>query len=113
MWPSVGDGLDTAKGGRNMPSTSGGTRNWNILRIIGGYMMLLLLWRGFVPPHEYSMRTEQGLDIIVNVGLIVGVVGVYKSLANDFEPDDSRWSTAKLFYWGGLSAGVLMLLIRL
>jgi len=95
-----------------MPSTSGGTRNWNILRIIGGYMMLLLLWRVFVPAHEYSMRTEQVLDIVINIGLIVGVVGTFKALSNDFAPDDSRWATAKLFYWGGLSAGIVMLLIR-
>ena len=61
-----------------MPSASGGTRNWNIFRFIAGYMMLLLLWRVFVPAHEYSMRTAQLLDVAVNIGLIVGLVGMYK-----------------------------------
>ena len=96
-----------------MPSTGGGTRNWNIFRVIAGYMMLLLLWRVFVPAHEYSMRTAQLLDVAVNVGLIVGLVGMHRSLANDFEPDDSRWPSARFFYWGGLIAGICMLLIRL
>ena len=61
-----------------MPSASGGTRNWNIFRVIAGYMMLLLLWRVFAPAHEYSLRTAQLLDVAVNIGLIVGLVGTYR-----------------------------------
>ena len=94
-----------------MPSTSS-SRNWNIFRIISAYMILLFLWRLFVPAHEYSMRTEQVLDIVINLGLIAGLVGTHKALAKEFDPDDSRWSTAKMLYWGAIVGGVGMLLIR-
>ena len=76
-------------------------------------MMLLLLWRVFAPAHEYSLRTAQLLDVAVNIGLIVGLVGTHRSLANYFEPDDLRWPSAGVFDWGGLIAGICMLLIRL
>jgi hypothetical protein len=99
--------------GGKMPSTSGSSRNWNIFRIISAYMMLLFLWRLFVPAHEYSMRTEQVLDIIINIGLIVGLVGTHRALAREFDHDDSRWSTANMLYWGAMVGGVGMLLIRL
>jgi hypothetical protein len=94
-----------------MSSTSS-SRNWNVFRFIAAYLILLFLWRLFVPAHEYSMRTAQVLDIVINLGLIVGLVGLHRQLANEFDPDDSRWSTAKLLYWGGLVGGVGMLLIR-
>jgi hypothetical protein len=76
-------------------------------------MILLFLWRVFVPAHEYSMRTAQVLDIAINILLLVGLVGLKRQLDREFEPDDSRWSSARPLYWGGLIAGILMLLIRL
>ena len=96
-----------------MPSTSSSSRNWTIFRVISAYMILLFLWRVFVPAHEYSMRTAQVLDIAINILLLVGLVGLKRQLDREFEPDDSRWSSARPLYWGGLIAGILMLLIRL
>ena len=49
---------------------------------------------------------------MINLGLIVGLVGTHKALAKEFDPDDSRWSTAKMLYWGAIVGGVGMLLIR-
>ena len=96
-----------------MPSTSSSSRNWTIFRIISAYMILLFLWRLFIPAHEYSMRTEQVLDIAINLGLIVGLVGTHRALAKEFDPDDSRWGTANTLYWCAMIGGVGMLLIRL
>ena len=95
-----------------MPSTSSSSRNWTVFRFISAYMILLFLWRVFVPAHEYSMRTAQILDIAINILLLVGLVGLKRQLDREFEPDDSRWASARPLYWGGLIAGVLMLLIR-
>jgi hypothetical protein len=99
--------------GGDMPSTSSSSRNWTIFRVISAYMILLFLWRVFVPAHEYSMRTAQVLDIAINILLLVGLVSLKRQLDREFEADDSRWSFARPLYRGGLIAGVLMLLIRL
>ena len=49
-------------------------------------MILLFLWRVFVPAHEYSMRTAQVLDIAINILLLVGLVGLKRQLDREFEP---------------------------
>lgn len=58
------------------------------------------------------MRTAQVLDIVINLGLIFGLVSTHRQLANEFDRDNSRWSTANTLYWCALIGGVGMLLIR-
>ena len=52
------------------------------------------------------MRTEQVLDIAINLGLIAGLVGTHRGLANEFDHDDSRWGTANTLYWCAMVGGV-------
>ena len=74
------------------------------LRIIGYVLSLTLiatfLWRTLTTAHEYPMRSEQVIEIFLDVLCVVGLSGV-----------KSRIPAA--LFWIGLAAGIGILAIRL
>lgn len=63
-------------------------------------LIATFLWRTLTTAHEYPMRTEQVISIVIDVFCVVGLFGVKSKIP------------APLF-WIGLICGLLVLAIRL
>lgn len=64
------------------------------------YLIGSLLWRVFIPAHEYPGTTATWLEIAVDVLAIAGLVGI-------------RAGAPKALFWIALIAGMGLLVIRL
>ena len=74
------------------------------MRIIGYVLSLTLiatfLWRTLATAHEYPSRSAQMTEIFLDVLCVIGMFGVKSKIP-------------ALLFWAGLTAGVLVLAIRL
>ena len=64
------------------------------------YLIATFLYRTLTPAHEYAMRTEQVMTIGLDILAVIGLATLHEH-------------GSKVLYWGGLLAGVGLLLIRL
>ena len=68
--------------------------------VVAGLLIASFLYRLFVAAHEYPMRTEQVMTMLIDLGLIAGLFGMRQRLP------------AALF-WIALICGIGLFLIRL
>ena len=77
-------------------------RTPTIFILVAIYLIGSFVWRVLVPAHEYPMRTEQVLTMLLDLGLLVGLFGL-----------KSRAPSMQMLFWIGLMAGVGLFAIRL
>jgi hypothetical protein len=58
------------------------------------------LYRAVTPAHEYPLRTEQVVTMLLDLALLVGLIG-------------TRSRIPKALFWAALVAGIGLFLIRL
>jgi hypothetical protein len=58
------------------------------------------LWRVVVAAHEYPMRSEQVMTMLIDLGLLVGLIGM-------------RERVPKALFWCAIVAGIGLFAIRL
>ena len=63
------------------------------------YLILSLLWRLFVPAHEYPSRTAMIIDMIIDAGVIFGLFV-------------ARRDGPQALFWLALVAGIGLFVIR-
>jgi hypothetical protein len=81
--------------------------------ILVAFLVCLFLWRVFVPAHEYLMRRDQIMWMIIDGCLLAGliVIGINRLWLFDYK-NYSR--TINLFlFWAGVFSGVGLFIIRL
>ncbi len=79
-----------------------GSRTQTMFYLAACILIGSFLWRLFTPAHEYQMRTEQMLTMLLDLLLTVGMYGLWKSSKG---PDP--------VYWTAVAAGIGLFLIRL
>ncbi|TPN76833.1 hypothetical protein FJ987_03450 [Mesorhizobium sp. CU2] len=84
---------------------------WTTLRVIAALLIVTFVYRLCIPSHEYDSRGSVILDIVLNIGLLVGLIGTGRSLQQQ-APDDDRWKVGTPLYWAALISGIGLLLIR-
>ena len=75
------------------------------IRSVLPYVMALILigsflWRTLVAAHEYPMRSEQVMTMLIDLGLLVGLIGM-------------RERVPKALFWCAIVAGIGLFAIRL
>jgi len=63
-------------------------------------LILSFVWRILVTAHEYQMRGEQVMTMLIDLGLLAGLVGM-------------RDRVPKALFWCAIAAGVGSFLLRL
>ncbi|UVK50676.1 hypothetical protein DBIPINDM_003855 [Mesorhizobium sp. AR02] len=74
-------------------------------------LILPFIWRLCIPGGEFATRGVVWLDILINLGLLVGLYGARKALVGT-GPGDERWKVGAPLYWAAMISGIGMLLIR-
>jgi hypothetical protein len=69
---------------------------------LAGYLIVSFLWRVITPAHEYAMRDELYLTMVLDGLCIIGLVGIKQRVEG--------WAVV---FWIALAAGIGMFLIRL
>jgi phosphate/sulfate permease len=65
-----------------------------------GLLIASFLWNVFTTAHEYPMRTEQVMTMVLDAGMVIGLFGV-------------RNSRPKPLWWIAFFAGLGLFIIRL
>ena len=95
-----------------MPSSSSSKPlPWTTFRVVAALLIVTFIYRLCVPAHEYDSRGVVYLDIVLNIGLLVGLIGTGRSLSQQ-APGDDRWTIGTPLYWAALISGIGLLLIR-
>jgi heme/copper-type cytochrome/quinol oxidase subunit 4 len=83
-------------------ATSSGqtTRNRTLSFVLSVYLIAAFLWRVFTPAHEFSMRTEQVMQIAFDILAVVGLIAL-------------RAQIPKALFWIALIVGLALFAIRL
>ena len=81
-------------------TASGSTGIRTMAWILSCYLIAAFFWRVFTPVHEYPMRSAQVLKMVIDLGMIVGLIGL-------------RAQIPKPLYWIALIAGTGLFAIRL
>jgi len=92
-------------------ASNGSTKSRTLFYVMAAYLIASFLWRFFVPAHEYPRSWERWLDMIIDLGLIAGLVQAGWKGTLFAEPDRSY--TVEALFWLGLAAGAGLFLIRL
>jgi hypothetical protein len=58
---------------------TGANRGRTAFILLCVYLILSLLWRLFVPAHEYPGRTSMILDMVIDAGVILGLIAARKT----------------------------------
>ena len=82
------------------PETIG--RKQTVFILCAIYLIGSFVWRVVTPAHEYPLRTEQVLTMVLDLGLILGLFGLQKNAAS-----------MQALFWTALMAGVGLFAIRL
>jgi len=84
-------------------NTTGAGNRAQILFYVAAFILIgSFLWRLLTPAHEYPMRTEQVMEMLLDFCLTVGLYGLWKAAKG-----------ADALYWTGLASGIGLFLIRL
>ncbi len=86
--------------GQQAQSTDTSGRNFIVGVLLSFYLIGSFLWNVLTEAHEYPMRTEQVLTMVLNLLGVVGLVGV-------------RAEIPKPAFWCALIAGVGLFALRL
>jgi hypothetical protein len=83
-------------------ATSSGqtTLNRTLSFVLSVYLIAAFLWRVFTPAHEFSMRTEQVMQIAFDILAVVGLIAL-------------RAQIPKALFWIALIVGLALFAIRL
>ena len=84
----------------DQPSPTQKDRSSLMFKLLCAYLVLTLLWRLFVPAHEYPSRLAMILDMVVDGAAILGLLGL-------------RAKGPNALFWIGLIAGLGLFAIRL
>jgi hypothetical protein len=68
--------------------------------VVAILLIASFLWRALTAAHEYPMRAEQVMTMLIDLGLIAGLYGMRQRLP-------------KALFWCALASGVGLFLIRL
>lgn len=71
-----------------------------MFKLLCAYLILTLLWRVFVPAHEYPSRHAMILDMVVDGAAILGLIGL-------------RSKGPNALFWIAMIAGLGLFAIRL
>src|SRR5437016_6142490 len=77
-----------------------GAMSWAMPLVIAWILIGSFLWRVAVTAHEYQWRTEQVMTMLIDLGLLVGLIGM-------------RDRVPKPLFWCAVIAGVGSLAPRL
>ena len=84
---------------------------WTTLRVIAALLIVTFVYRLCIPGGEYGSQGIVVLDILLNIGLLVGLYGTRRTLVRE-APGDERWKVGTPLYWAALISGIGLLLIR-
>ena len=82
------------------PTSAQPPRNQIIFYVVSAVLIGTFLWRVFVPAHEYPMRSSQVMDIVIDLAMTLGLIGI-------------RNSGPKALFWVALICGLGLFAIRL
>jgi hypothetical protein len=88
--------------GNTTDPAAAANRTLVIFYVAAAVLIGSFLWRLLTPAHEYPMRTEQVMSIVMDLALTIGISGLWKA---------SRGPAA--LYWPALASGIGLFLIRL
>ncbi len=86
--------------------------NWRIYLLCAAILVANCLWRVLVPAHEYGSSGSVWLSVLVDTGLVAGLIGLYRQFSQHMAPDDGRRGLMALAFWPALIAGVVIFAIR-
>jgi len=84
---------------------------WTTFRVIAALLIVTFVYRLCIPGGEYASRGVVMLDIVLNIGLLVGLWGTRRTLSQQ-APDDDRWQVGTPLYWAALISGIGLFFIR-
>ena len=68
--------------------------------VVAWILILSFLWRIVVTAHEYQMRGEQVMTMLIDLGLLAGLIGM-------------RDRVPQALFWCAIAAGIGSFLLRL
>jgi len=84
----------------DQPTPAQPQRNHIIFYVVSVVLIGTFVWRVFIPAHEYPMRSSQVMDIVIDLAMTAGLIGI-------------RNSGPKPLFWIALIAGIGLFAIRL
>ncbi|MGD9768641.1 MAG: hypothetical protein AB7U62_13445 [Pseudolabrys sp.] len=84
----------------DQPAPAQKDRGGLMFKLLCAYLILTLLWRLFVPAHEYPSRHAMILDMVVDGAVILGLIG-------------QRTKGPTALFWIAVIAGIGLFAIRL
>jgi hypothetical protein len=84
---------------------------WTTFRMIAALLIVTFVYRLCIPGGEYASRGVVMLDIVLNIGLLVGLWGTRRTLSQQ-APDDDRRQVGTPLYWAALISGIGLFFIR-
>jgi hypothetical protein len=85
---------------------------WPLYLTVSALLILRFLMAVLLTGGEWPRQLEALLQVAVDIGLLVGLVGMRRQLAAAMAPEDSRRPAATALFVAGLVSGVGLLLIR-
>jgi hypothetical protein len=86
--------------------------NWRIYLLCAGLLIANCLWRVFVPAHEYPPSFYTCLTLLLDAGLLFGLVGLYLQFSKQMAAEDGRLRWLRLLFWPAMLAGIVIFVIR-
>ncbi len=83
-------------------ATAGTNKNYVIFIVLAVMLIATFLWRLLTPAHEYPMRTEQVMEIGIDLLCLAGLIGLKRQLAG-----------GQVLFWIALVAGLGLFGIRM
>lgn len=83
----------------DQPAPARKDRSGLMFMLLCAYLILTLLWRAFIPAHEYPSRAAMILDMVVDGAAILGLFGL-------------RTKGPVMLFWIAVIAGLCLFAIR-
>jgi len=74
-------------------------------------LIITFVFRLHSPTQEHYSRGLLILDILANIGLLIGLYGTKRVLLQR-APDDDRWKIGAPLYWAALISGLGLILFH-
>jgi hypothetical protein len=85
---------------------------WTPFLVVSIYLIIVFLWRCFVPANEYPSRSVQVIEIALDLLATAGLIGFQINISAALPSGDPGRTMAGALFWIALLAGVGLFVIR-
>jgi hypothetical protein len=89
----------------------GSRRDRTTFFLLAIFLIGAFLWRFFVPAHEYPSSSTRLFTLVLDAGMLIGLIGLRARATSAF--DDSTRTMVTVLFWVALVAGIGLFAIRL